>query len=289
VTTTFDYRTLEGVAIDELHECFVEAFSDYQVKMDLPIEHLETMLRRRGFVSTASVGAYDGDRLVGLLLNGVREWRGARTAYDTGTGVVPEHRRRGATTGMFREAVRLLRAAGVRQYLLEVIRTNEPAVALYRREGFATTRTFTCYASKREALAILEDKGAVDVRPVLMADIDWRLVREWWDLEPSWQNSVDSVTAVADSMAAVGAFEGGEMVGYGIVEPATGDVPQLAVRPDRRRSGAGSAILHGLLGSTASPRLAVINVEDGPTAAHAFLKDMGFEPFVGQYEMVLTI
>ena len=122
--------------LERLRVAFVEAFSDYQVRIDMPPWKFEGMLRRRGFVPRLSVGAFDGDEPVGLLLNAVRQWGGMTTAYDCGTGVVPTHRRTGLTTRMFATARDALRAEGVRQYLLEVIKANGPAVALYTAQGF---------------------------------------------------------------------------------------------------------------------------------------------------------
>ena len=46
-----------------------------------------------------------------------------------------------------------------------------------------------------------------------------------------------------------GAFDGAELVGYGINEPNTGDIPQLAVAPKHRRRGienAGSSFCCGI-------------------------------------------
>ena len=93
--TDLDLRTLGKVPIEDLHATFLEAFSDYLVKIDVPLWKFETMARRRGMVPEMSLGAFAGDRLVGFIFNGVRQWEGRLTAYDTGTGVVPKFRKNG--------------------------------------------------------------------------------------------------------------------------------------------------------------------------------------------------
>jgi ribosomal protein S18 acetylase RimI-like enzyme len=285
---SFDYRTLEDIGTEVLHETFVEAFSDYLVKIDLPLWKFETMTRRRGMDPAMSLGAFSGDRLVGFILNGVRDWGGRRTAYDTGTGVVPEFRKQGATTGMFLRTLEVLKGKGIEQYLLEVIKENDPAGNLYRKQGFRTVRGLSCYLGSREAF---EEGEASEVELVkLPVDaLGWERLSRFWDFEPSWQNSVDSVMAVPETLRAVTAVAGDQVVGYGIVEPRTGDVPQLAVDRDHRGKGVGRAILGSLAQLAESENLAVINLEETSEAANEFVLAEGFAPYASQYEMLLPL
>jgi ribosomal protein S18 acetylase RimI-like enzyme len=280
-----ELRTLEDTPLETVHRTFVKAFSDYQVKMDLPLGRFENTLRRRGFSPALSVGAFAGDEMVGLVLIGVRQWRGRPTAYDAGTGVVPAHRKQGVTTGMFKEAVQNLRANGVEAYLLEVIKSNTPAVQLYRKAGFGISRSFTCYIRERSSLPPVMNAQVI-IEDVEAGLLDWDALRAFWDFQPSWQNSPTSVMAVPESMAAVIARSGDEVVGYGVVERATGDVPQLAVAPDHREVGVGRAILGAIADRTEARNLAIINVEDEPFATHGFLRALGFDRLVDQFEMV---
>ncbi|MHB1392499.1 MAG: GNAT family N-acetyltransferase [Clostridia bacterium] len=104
----FSYKTLENVDIDIIHQAFVSAFSDYQIKVDLPLWKLQNMLQRRGYIPEKSMGVFKDEALVGFILNGNREWKVKPTVYDTGTGVVPEYRKQGLTTNMFRNVMELL-------------------------------------------------------------------------------------------------------------------------------------------------------------------------------------
>jgi len=280
-----ELRTLDTVPIERLHECFVRAFSDYSVRMDMPIGRLRAMARRRGLRPELSVGAFAGGELVGFVLSALRDWQGVWTGYDTGTGVVPEWRKRGVTTAAFVEAMRLLRGVGVRQYLLEVIQSNAPAVDLYTKQGFERTRSFTCFATTKEKIKPART-GGIDIESVALQSLDWIHLKSFWDHEPSWQNSIDSITAVPEAMEAVAARAGGRVVGYGIVERATGDVPQLAVDPGHRGRGVGGAILAALVERTDSQRVAVINVDDRDVAGVGFLGRAGLEVMATQYEMV---
>lgn len=69
-----EYRTLENTDSVCIYEAFTQAFSDYQVSVDMPFKSFETMLKRNGFMPAVSVGAFADRTLVGFILNGVRDW-----------------------------------------------------------------------------------------------------------------------------------------------------------------------------------------------------------------------
>lgn len=131
-----NYKTLENTKIEIVHEAFLDVFSDYQVKMDLPLIKFQQMLQRRGYVSEISMGAFNNELLVGLVLNGFRNWNGKPTVYDTGTGVIGDYRKQGITCIMLLNIGELLKEKVVEQYLLEVIQANSPAIQLYKKQGF---------------------------------------------------------------------------------------------------------------------------------------------------------
>ena len=45
-----EYRTLENTDFVCIYEAFTQAFSDYQVSVDMPFKSFETMLKRNGFM-----------------------------------------------------------------------------------------------------------------------------------------------------------------------------------------------------------------------------------------------
>lgn len=105
----YTYRTLENTAIETLHQAFLKAFSDYQVKMNLPLWKFQQMLVRRGYSADISMGAFDKDDMVGFILNGLRQWNNKLTVYDTGTGVIHEYRHKGITSSIFVNIAELLK------------------------------------------------------------------------------------------------------------------------------------------------------------------------------------
>ena len=110
-----------------------------------------------------------------------------------------------------------------------------------------------------------------------------------WDFVPSWQNSIDSVNAVSDSFEYCIVRIEETIVGYGIIDKVTGDIPQIAVSKQYRRKGIGTSIIAELLKSTKAQNISVINVDEQCTSMRDFLLKLGFQHNVSQFEMMLKI
>src|SRR6185369_1729100 len=128
-----EIRPLTGIPFDVIFDCFAQGFSDYVIRMQPSRDDLREMLTRRGFVPELSAGAFDGEQLVGFTFNGVDGDR----AYDSGTAVIPSHRRQGLARKLMLYSFDLL---APRTYILEVLQQNTSAIALYESLGFVRTR-----------------------------------------------------------------------------------------------------------------------------------------------------
>lgn len=78
----FLFKTLEKLNNRELYKTFVEAFSDYQVKIDLPYWKFQQMLLRRGYYPNISMGCFMNKKLIGFSLSGFRSWNEKKTVSD---------------------------------------------------------------------------------------------------------------------------------------------------------------------------------------------------------------
>ena len=271
---------LTSAGIEEIHRAFIDAFSDYDVPLQLSQDALAEMLLRRGYDAASSVGVYEGDRLVAFTLNGVGQFRGSLTAYDTGTGVCRAYRGKGLTPAMLELALSQLAARGVTQYLLEVLTTNEKAERIYRRAGFEIVRELQCWSFEKHT------RGESRQKSINVVDnLDFEMLSRFMDLEPSWQNSGDSIRRSNEEKLYLTAGENGRIVGYAVLYPGSGDVPQLAVDHAWRRRGIGRALLIEACSLAEPGRLRLINVDDRSKEVREFLERCGAEPFVRQFEM----
>ena len=278
-------RLLSSSDFTTLHVCFAEAFSDYQVDMRMSAEQFAQRLKRDSVQLELSAAAFDDDKMIGFYINGIGDWRGERTAYDAGTGVIPAFRKRGVAKDLFEFLVPRLKEASVMQYLLEVITTNTPAVELYRKVGFVDTRQLAVFRAEEQ----IELVGKL--RDVLIRRVekpDWRLFESFWDGYPSWQNSSAAVERVLDQTVVVGAYKDEHCVGYGVVFKPSTLLMQLAVSPKHRRKGVGCSIVAALQQEVEGV-LKINNVDEKMQAVVAFLEALGFKEVMKQFEMVKTL
>jgi GNAT superfamily N-acetyltransferase len=120
----------------KLAELFTAAYEDYYVPFQVDEARLAHMVDAFDLALDRSLVAWDGDTPVGLAnlgLRGNRTWLG-------GVGVVKTQRRSGIGEQLTRVLLDRAREAGAGRMLLEVITQNEPAIALYEKLGFRTTR-----------------------------------------------------------------------------------------------------------------------------------------------------
>lgn len=282
-----EIRTLEHCSMKTIQGSFSRAFSDYAVPFNPSVEQLQYMLQRRGYNSKLSFGAFENGQLISFLLNGIGTWNGQRAAYDSGTGTVPEYRRKGLSAAVFEAALPQLRANNVTQYLLEVMADNTRAVELYLRTGFKVVRTFDYYVTPVEQIVVpAKEREQYTIKEVTP---DWRLFELMWDIYPSWQNAAEAVMRKQLAMKCLCAYAGNEPVGYAIIETHTGDVPQFAVAPQFRRKGVGSALLRELTRQTNSTVLRFANIDTKYVPFKRFMEKTGQKKGPSQFEMLMQL
>ncbi len=263
-------RTLTAADFDAVHAGFLDAFSDYVVKLSPGKEQLLEMLTRRGWVPEASVAELEGDRIVAFTLNGIHRESG----YDSGTGVAPSHRRRGLSRLMMERSFELLRDRGCTRYVLEVVDSNTPAIELYRSLEFEVTRGLQCWAFESHSLTVSQPHSET----VRLCDSETDC-----DVVPSWQNTTASVKRAQDAHVVLG-----DENGCAIVFASNGDVPRLVVKREMRRRGVGTRLLHEAARLAGKP-LRIMNVDERDEGIARFLESAGAKRTVRQLEMTRNL
>ena len=275
--THMEIKSLEKTDFDTLFRAFGRAFADYEVQLNA--EQLRAMLTRRGFDPALSFAAFDGAQIAAFTLNGIGNFNGVPTAYDTGTGTLKEYRGTGLGTEIFRHSMPHLRRAGVGQYLLEVLQHNTRAVSVYRNLGFETVREFNYFCRANTEIA---DRGDTPRLPHSVRRTDW-------DFTPSWQNSFESIGRAAGDFVSLGVFIEEELVGYCVFEPASGDVAQIAVKRQYRRKGIAGLLLREMLRQNRHDSLKIINTDVSCDSMTGFLQAKNIVPQGKQFEMIRKI
>lgn len=281
-------KQLTDTPFETIHEAFKKSFADYVEPFNLTQAELKYMVERRGCDFNLSFGAFHNEELVAITLNGIGNWNNKLTAYDTGTGVIKEYRKQGIATKMFCESLPVLRENGIQQYLLEVIKSNIKAYELYKKAGFKVTREFDYFISSIDKLNFRKlNKNQIVIKEI--ANPDWNLLETFWDFEPSWQNSFDSIMRKIDYFKIIGIYLNETLAGYGIIELNTGDIPQLAINKNFRRQGLGTELFRQLADYSRSGSVKIINSLASYLEFAEFMQSVGFSKSIGQYEMLLEL
>jgi ribosomal protein S18 acetylase RimI-like enzyme len=277
-----EIRSLENFPEAGLFEVFSQAFSDYERQWTR--DEFTIMLKRNGYSPRLSFGAFDKERMLGFTLNAEGLVDGVKTVYDTGTGTLPEYRGNGVASRIMEHALPALQKASKQQYLLEVLQKNQAAITVYERLGFSVHREFNYFICPAGGLS---HTGAVLPEPYLLKPVRGlrrEIMRSFWDFVPSWQNNFDACSRCHTQ--AIGAFYGDRFIGYGIINPDTGEIMQLAVDRSHRNGGVGAAIFSRLAALNKHPHLKIINTDRGNIVMTHFLEDRGMQVSGTQYEML---
>jgi GNAT superfamily N-acetyltransferase len=276
-------RSLTGIPFGELYDAHLSAFKNYPFQWTG--EALLRTIKRRRFSPELSFGAFHNGRLVSFTWNGTGTFAGRKTAYDTGTGTAEAYRGKGLASRIFEYSIPHLKAAGISQYLLEVLTENAAALSVYTKQGFSISRTFHCFRTEMKSWQFHE-------RPLPPGlafkeiSINEQLMGNMHDFLSSWQNNFESLQVNPSHFQVLGVFREGELLGYGIIEPESGDIPQLAVKAGERRKGIGSAIIEALGKENKAETLKVINIPSDRPEIMNFLLHCGIPDVVTQYEMI---
>lgn len=282
-----EIKSLKDTDFDTIFEGFEQAFAEYELQQDRV--QLQKMLKRRGFMPELSFAAFEGNKIVAFTLNGIGNYKGVPTAYDTGTGTLKEYRGKGLATRIFEYSIPYLKEANLKQYLLEVLQHNTKAVSVYRNLGFETTQEYNYFIQEKGKIA--NPHGEPDF-PYSIREIDikkYDVIPEFWDFQPSWQNSLESVERAAGDFLSWGIFTGNKLIGYCIFEPASGDITQIAVDKNYRRKEIGSLLFQQIIESNQSDFIKVINANISCDAITNFLKGKNIHMKGRQFEMIKAL
>ena len=215
-------RPLTGQSVATLTQTFNEAFSDYDVPLQITEAQLADKLMADQIDLTLSPGAFDQDRLVGFIWHGIE----GDLAWNGGTGVVPSYRGQRITDQLYAFILPHLRAAGIKKTVLEVLQNNHPAVHIYQKNGFVVQRELDCFLG---SIKVVNAKKEVDIRMVTAIDPhEQEAFRDWL---PTFQNRDQKLINLGNKVIRLGAYVNDQIVAYLVADSAAdkGSIYQFAV------------------------------------------------------------
>jgi len=280
-------QSLADTNFNVIFNGFNEAFKDYE--MQLNKDELRVMLKRRGFNPELSFAAFKEDKIISFTFNAIGSFNGIKTAYDTGTGTIKEYRGQGLASKIFLHSIPFLKEVGVSQYLLEVLQHNTKAVSVYSKVGFEVSREFNHFVQKNDDIRLCPKTMTSDyhLEPVDLNQI--KLTTNFYDFNPSWQNSLDAVSRDQKGFKMIGAYRNKELAGFCIFAHASGDITQIAVDKRFRRKGIATNLLKDAIKFNQHDSVQIINVDANCAALNGFLEANSIGLQGKQYEMVKQI
>jgi ribosomal protein S18 acetylase RimI-like enzyme len=265
---TVDLRRASEFPLRELAEIFTAAYEGYFVPFEIDEQTLRYMADVFDLLLPHSLVAVEDGEAVGLAVLGHRCERG----WVGGVGVIPSRRGAGVGARLMRGLLDRARDLDVREVTLEVVAENLPAISVYEKLGFATTRDL-------EILSLSQADAAGKAREVDAGDAQ-QVISRYRDGPDPWQRDDATVAnlarrypptrgLVSGDAAAVYRSDAGRV---GLIQ-AAGDPGDLGVLVRAlRRLGAVSAVNYPA---------------DGPVAAA--LRDAGAEVTLRQKEMTVAL
>ena len=281
------YKHLTVEDFPQAHATMVEAFADYQVDMSYMTSERSWLRNlKSGVRYDCSVGAFDGEKLVGVTFVGLDDWQGEKAAFDAGTGIVPGYRGQGIAKAMFEFILPELRERGITKFLLEVLQQNTAAIRAYTKTGFKITRDFACYdLLPGSYVAAKPATITFEVRTIDKAMVqDFKALVGW---QPSWENSFAGMNRIEDKLIRLGAFNGDQCVGILVFYPLLRWIMSLVVVEDFRRRGVASALMAALMADLPdhTDLVKINNIDHSDKVMLAFFEKAGAKWVIGQYEM----
>lgn len=278
-------KNLTFTSLSDITTCFNESFADYIIKFNATEDYLRNRWNGAGVDFELSFGVFIDKKLAGFVIHGIDEWNGLKTAFNVGTGVIPKYRGKRIVKKTYDTILPILEDHGIEQCRLEVIQKNLKAINAYKSVGFKEDReliSFTYNIKQQENETELDKQIQLKIRDDII-NVDWNLLKSFWDFDPSWENSISSLMRNAESWQFLGMSKDDQIIGYAIFNPKTGYIAQFATSKYEREKGYTKMLFQKL--RFLSDQLVVINVDKRASKTLNFLNIFGFKEFISQYEM----
>jgi GNAT superfamily N-acetyltransferase len=182
-------KKISSISFHEVLDCFLLAFENYYVEMPTDRNYYKERWKATKINFNFSYGMFDQEKLIGFIIHAIDKRNGLLTAYNAGTGVIPEYRGKKIVQSIYEFALQDLKQNGIDKITLEVITKNEIAVRSYESIGFEICKKYNCFKGTIK----IETCAPFDIKEVDPKDIDWESLpnQQYY----SWDNQKESILA----------------------------------------------------------------------------------------------
>ncbi|MEO6732198.1 MAG: GNAT family N-acetyltransferase [Ferruginibacter sp.] len=276
-------QSLACIDVQILRNCFNTAFKNYYTPIQFNRNEFADKLMTEAIDLKLSFGIFDGDQLVGFILNGIDQAGAQKVAYNTASGILPEYRGNKLSYLLYEHSIQQLKESGVDRIILEVIEQNVPAIKIYQHFGFTLTRKLNSYVGK----PVLREQVPIEIQT--LPSPDWELIKKNCEWKPSWQYGTNCIKRAQSSYTLQVASSNKQPVAYCISNFNTGTVAHFGCNEIEYKEKYLSALFMQVNGVHNNHSTKVINVDTNALYANTFLLSIGLSRFFTSCEMDLVL
>lgn len=269
-------KHLGNTEFSEIMECFLLAFEGYFVKMPTDHDYYKQRWKAAKVDFELSYGMFDNNRLVGFIIHAIDERNACKTAFNTGTGVIPEYRGKRIVKTIYEFAIPDLIKNGITKSVLEVIVENEKAVKAYKGIGFKICKNFKCFSGELSV-----SKNEIEINEVSFNEIAWKQLPN--QDKYSWDFHSNSLKGGNSKYYHV--INRGEIESFFAINTENGTINQLEVL--NNQPGNWERLLSVI--QSISKHVRIINIDDRLIDKITAIENSGLKNTVNQYEMELIL
>lgn len=264
-------RNLEHSSFKEIYQCFTDAFANYVI----PLQFDEAMTRERWNLADVdyrlSYGAFDGDHLVGFILN----IKINDELFNFGTGVIATHRGQRIVEKLYQK---ITEEQNFKIYSLEVIKQNSKALRIYQALGFTI---------KRDLISL---QGTININNQVKKGFKYKVLplnttqeQETLRLyQPSIENSMEILMRHRENYELHELRVDQKLLAYVVYQPKLGSIKEIgALHPIDENLD--QLMLEMKMNGE---KLRVMNIDATASELISYFCDRDVNIFVSQYEMV---
>ncbi len=270
-------KQLHTTPIHTIIDCFLLAFDQYFVEMPSDKAYYIERWKAAQVDFALSYGMYDDEKLVGFILHAIDNRLGVLTAYNTGTGVIPQYRGKRIVKALYLFAIEDLKQNGIKKSTLEVITRNEKAIKAYEGIGFSIGKTYKCFSGCMH----LNNQETFTIVKIDICKVDWdNLPNQSYY---SWDNQKASVLKGGYLFYMV--LNNNVPESYFIIKPNSNYIAQCDVlKPEDTAWNRLFTAIYSL-----SETVKINNVDTRLINKLQYFETIGLENKIDQYEMELDL
>lgn len=123
-------------SLDDALTAWNMGFEDYFVDVSLTMDRFVGRMAMEELSPNMSIVAFDDAKPIGIIKSGIRDIKGKKVAWNGGTAVLREYRKRGIAKRMMYHLLDIYNEESANLATLEAIKENRMAISLYKSFGY---------------------------------------------------------------------------------------------------------------------------------------------------------